>query len=122
MTFVFFMDSMAPVSLPDSFASSYHHFDEFPHNLVSREVYGSQCLRALLKRLVSRAPDLLETDAETFVSVKDVLSNGVAKKANLKSDAEVKRWLGDDSTIDPLDSTRRVGCLATREDPSCRFM
>lgn len=113
---------MASVSLPDPFASSYQHFDKFPQNVVSREVYGSHLLKASLKRLVSRAPELLVSDAQTFVSVKDVLPNGVAKKSNLFSDADVKSWLGDDSTTDPLDSTKRVGPLATKADPSCRFM
>lgn len=113
---------MASVSLPDSFASSYHDYSNFPKSLVLKEVYGFHLLKSLYKRLVTRAPELLVSNDETFIPVKDVLKTGEAKKKNLRSDADIKEWLGDDSTVDPLDPTKRIGPLATKEDTSCRFM
>lgn len=39
----------------------------------------------------------------------------------VRSDVALQRWLGDESTIDPLDQSR-VGLLVTKKDPKCRFM
>ncbi len=113
---------MAPISLADPFASSYHKYRKFPQNLVLKEVYGAHLLKASYKRLVERSPELLVSDHQTFISVKDVLETGRARKENLYSDADIKRWLGDGSEINSSDPTKYNGPLATKEDPSCRFM
>jgi hypothetical protein len=42
-------------------------------------------------------------------------------KHKVCNDAELRAWLGDEQTIDPL-SQAPVGSIVTKEDPKCRFM
>ena len=114
---------MPKIPVPPTFAASYLNCDKFPKNTILKEAYGSRQLGELFERLITRAPELLVEDDETYVAVKDVLSSGEAVKRNLKSDSDISGWLGDIiASTNPHDPIRRDGFIAQKEDPPCRFL
>ena len=113
---------MAKIPVPAAFAASYLSCDKFPKNAILKETYGSRQLGELFERLTCRAPELLVEDDETYVAVKDVLSDGETVKRNLKSDSDISGWLGDISSPNPRDPMKRDGFFASKEDPPCRFL
>ncbi|KAI8624440.1 hypothetical protein F5Y19DRAFT_315367 [Xylariaceae sp. FL1651] len=115
---------MAVISLPDAFKRSYDSFERFPNlkNTLLRKLYGVSELEAQYKRLSKRQQDLLVSDQDTHVPIRDILANGKIEKNNYASDAEIRQWLGDSSKPDPRDPTRQIGQIATKEDPMCRLI
>ncbi|KAF3015909.1 hypothetical protein E8E14_010687 [Neopestalotiopsis sp. 37M] len=94
-----------------------YHF-KIPGGLDSfTETYGVSRLRHIRDRLNERIPFLFVEDSDTWISVRDVLSDGNIDKWNLFSDLAIQEWLGD---IRPIESTAVFA--VTKEDPRCRFI
>ena len=126
------------MNLTPEFTTSYQKFEFYPEQLVYNGSYLS-ALQTSRVRLEEAAPDLLtQDDGNIHVPFRDLdpnessysmspslytddLTTSAPKKQNTLSDAALKEWLGDQSTID-AQTSNVVGELATKKDPKCRFM
>jgi hypothetical protein len=123
--------------LPVSFQLSYENFESYPQNLVYKTTYTA-VLKAYAARLEEASSTIFtEKDEDADVPFRDfrgqgkfshycsmssrLISGAAFERRNILKDAKLKEWIGDNSSIDPLTSTR-TGALATKTDPKCRFM
>ncbi|KAL8652195.1 MAG: hypothetical protein Q9210_002830 [Variospora velana] len=90
-----------------------HYLFEIPEDLT----------QAYAARLDTAEPNLLtKPEAELYVPFRDLYPACQGPKThNILSDDVLRKWLGDQSSIDPLTSTRN-GAIATKADPICRFI
>lgn len=78
-------------------------------------------LRAYAARLEEASATIfIEKDEDADVPFRDFRGQSFERR-NILKDAKLKEWIGDQSSIDPLTSTR-TGTLATKTDPKCRFI
>lgn len=125
------------LTVPANFKRSYENSDTYPRNLIYQTAYPT-AISAYKARLDKYAPELFVEDArEIEVSFRDFRSSQQRMSSiypicplltcqapatqYVRSDAALKAWLGDTSTVDPLNQSL-VGPLITRRDPRCRFM
>jgi hypothetical protein len=127
--------------LTPQFIDSYDQLAEYPYNLRNDVTYRSLLL-SHKERLDAHAPGLFEQDAAAIkIPFRDLtdtrqgseypprLAVGRAsvdswaefRRQNVLSDDELREWLGDTKSLDPLTS-RVTGDIATKKDPHCRFM
>ncbi|KFY09750.1 hypothetical protein V492_05364 [Pseudogymnoascus sp. VKM F-4246] len=101
-------------TLPEPFKVSYEDFQSYPNNLI----YKPTCEKILeeYKRRLDEASSRLfiGEDEDAYVPFH-------MEKCNIFTDSELKNWIGDQSSIDPL-TAMRTGALATKTDPKCRFI
>ncbi|KAL8754822.1 MAG: hypothetical protein Q9199_004065 [Rusavskia elegans] len=110
------------MQIPDAFQHSYQDFETYPRNICNHNAYPG-ILQAYAHRLDGAASRLLtESEAEVFVPFRDLFSAGQGPAThNIFDDDALKKWLGDQSSIDPITSQRN-GMIATKVDPKCRFI
>lgn len=112
----------APLQLPRDFEKSYEDFLSYPCNLVCKTSYLGT-LKTYKARLQDASTTLFnKPNGKMHVPFRDWnATSQMFDKQNILSDVKLKEWLGDQSVVDPLTSSR-VGPLATRRDPKCRFI
>jgi hypothetical protein len=127
------------LQLPEAFERSYCDFESYPKNLVYQTSYRG-ALEAYAVRLDNAEPDLFTSnEQEVDFPVRDSSPTGIGRfshasivsqllihegfdaNRNIHDDEALKRWLGDQSAVDPV-TLKPAGNLATKADPKCRFM
>jgi hypothetical protein len=125
------------LTVPAAFTRSYENADTYPRNLIHQTSYPT-AISAYKARLDKYALRLFVEDArEIEVSFRDFRSSQQRMSSiypictllicqapdtqYVRNDAALKAWLGDASTVDPLNQSL-VGPLVTKRDPRCRFM
>lgn len=110
------------LTVPAAFKRSYENSEMYPHNLIYQTSYPT-VISTYKARLDNYAPRIFVEDAsEIEVSFRDFWSSRQPPATQyVRSDAALKAWIGDASTVDPLDQSL-VGPLVTKRDPRCRFI
>ncbi|CAO1606007.1 hypothetical protein XANCAGTX0491_009506 [Xanthoria calcicola] len=110
------------MQIPDVFQHSYEVFETYPRNICNHSAYPG-ILQAYANRLDGAASRLLtESEAEVSVPFRDFVSASQDPDThNIYGDDALKKWLGDQSSIDP-NTSQCNGMIATKTDPKCRFI
>ncbi|KAL8998394.1 MAG: hypothetical protein Q9169_002522 [Polycauliona sp. 2 TL-2023] len=110
------------MQIPDTFKHSYQNFETYPRNICNHNVYLG-ILQAYANRLDAAASRLLiGSEADALVPFRDLFSASQGPAThNILDDGALKKWLGDQSSIDPLTS-QCCGAVVTKADPKCRFI
>ncbi|KAL8811715.1 MAG: hypothetical protein Q9200_001578 [Gallowayella weberi] len=113
---------MSTLDIPIAFQRSYENYETYPRNIIHQPSYFGT-LEAHADHFEEAASTfLVASEKEAFVPIRDLRSNGQEPvKRNILDDYALKEWLGDQSSIDPVTSTR-LGAVATKTDPKCRFI
>lgn len=113
------------IPLPDDFTASLLSYPRYPLDVVDSGSYGP-ALVALRQRFNRKKSKLfVQTPDNIIVPVREVVNiNGQFQitKRNLLTEAKVKEWIGDTYEPEPSNPAKFRGALATRPDPTCRFM
>ncbi|KAJ9151304.1 Fungal specific transcription factor domain-containing protein [Pleurostoma richardsiae] len=116
------MAAAPALALTPGFEKSYLNFSKYPVSLVSKSTYGRGSLELYRRRYEDRQSTLCVEEAQAKLPVRDISIDGKVAKANIFDNTELRRWLGDTSTPDPLNPANLLGHLATKPDPRCRFI
>jgi hypothetical protein len=116
------MAAAPALALTPGFEKSYLNFSKYPVSLVSKSTYGRGSLELYRRRYEDRQSTLCVEEAQAKLPVRDISIDGKVAKANIFDNTELRRWLCDTSTPDPLNPANLRGHLATKPDPRCGFM
>lgn len=108
------------LQIPHTFKTSYEEFESYPRNLIQQISYPA-ALIAYATRLEDASPTLFVHNEQDILVPFREFSGHSWERRNISGDVKLKDKLGDQSTVDPITSTR-VGELATKRDPTCRFI
>lgn len=126
--------------LPPEFATSYKDFTSYPLNVVQKGAYH-YALESRQSRLHELAPKLFTQDPQKIdVRFRDTTANRQGQlnpeimrasaytqmptafeRDQIVDDNQLKKRLGDGSVRDPQ-TALLAGDIATKRDPTCRFM
>ena len=113
------------VDVPRPFVKSCQRFLEYPANSVERARYGVPHLQQRHERFQARHDELrlFAPKDMFFVPYWDVSKDGKVDQRNLKSEAQLSEWLGDEFRLDPSDTgSGPVHVVSAKPDPQARFM
>src|SRR5689334_390967 len=103
------------MSVPAEFEASYADFKLYPEKLVSRSLYGASSLALYRKKFAQRQPTLCVTvDKHIKVPVRDIRKDGSVSKVNIFTLSDLRDWLGDETSADPLNPNNTLGQLVTK--------
>ncbi|KAK2730033.1 hypothetical protein CKAH01_09811 [Colletotrichum kahawae] len=107
------MGSTSPLQL------FYPSFDQDPTGYLSSSVQG----KATILRLTSLAENMFISDAdEHSIPVRSISANGAVDKINLRSNSEVRDFLGDVPTQTLRNTASTAGPFKYQKDENCRFI
>lgn len=105
---------MAPLLTSAPINLGVNHVD-YPLNLIRLDTRTfPSTLQKYKARLDAESESLcFQDESEICVPIRDVYEDSTWDKTNLRSEAELKQWIGVEATRDSL---------APREEPKCRLM
>lgn len=116
---------MSSIFIPRVFLKSCQQHDAYPLKLVERARYGVPLLQLYQERFKARQRELnlFVPESEFFVPYWDVSETGEVDQRNLKTEVELRDWLGDNFLLDPQDVGKgQARVLSVNVEPQCRFV